>query len=387
MSFDIKNRLFKEETRSVSPMSIGGKIKRFRELRGWTQKELGIRCGYKESTADVRIAQYEMNKKAPREKSLREICDALGINEGALFDADLNKKNTMYHALFDIEDLYGLHPVKRAEGYYLEFSGPTILGLEVQRFEFNGFLKEWYEVRQKYLPKSTDTDEEKAVKASEYTLWRGEYPTNVDEEKSQDASDEMQMRRLQAKMDALNAKMKNDKELAKIDKVMENVMSEIRPTHKHITRESELIYLIKNLVEEGVGIEVYSPEESIETDYEYMHLLSIRSEEILNNDSERILIAGLFCALEDIQQYGISILRRIISRNNELFVSFRYPSSQYMFFENLWRHWDDIIDIRNRKNVAPEWEIDPLEEKLREAITGRNDVLYAMHAGSDERNI
>ena len=50
-----------EDTGSISPGSIGGKIKKYRELRGWTQKELGIRCGFTESTADVRIAQYEIN--------------------------------------------------------------------------------------------------------------------------------------------------------------------------------------------------------------------------------------------------------------------------------------------------------------------------------------
>ena len=71
MAFDIMS-LF-DDDKFVSPGSIGGKIKKFREMRGWSQKELGIRCGFSPSTADVRIAQYEKNKKIPREKALKEI--------------------------------------------------------------------------------------------------------------------------------------------------------------------------------------------------------------------------------------------------------------------------------------------------------------------------
>ena len=47
----------------VSPGSIGGKIKRIREHLGLTQKQLGLRCGFSENTADVRIRQYESTKK------------------------------------------------------------------------------------------------------------------------------------------------------------------------------------------------------------------------------------------------------------------------------------------------------------------------------------
>ena len=54
----------------VSPGSLGQKIKKIRMLRKYTQKELGVMCGFSFSSADVRIAQYEKNKKIPREKIL-----------------------------------------------------------------------------------------------------------------------------------------------------------------------------------------------------------------------------------------------------------------------------------------------------------------------------
>ena len=85
----------------ISPGTIGGKIKRIREHLGLSQKQLGLRCGFSEATADVRIRQYESNKKVPRETALKKLCSALEIEEHALFDADLLPNNAMYHALFD----------------------------------------------------------------------------------------------------------------------------------------------------------------------------------------------------------------------------------------------------------------------------------------------
>ena len=40
-------------------MAVGDRIKRARNFRGMTQKELGIAIGFEEKSADIRIAQYE----------------------------------------------------------------------------------------------------------------------------------------------------------------------------------------------------------------------------------------------------------------------------------------------------------------------------------------
>ena len=58
--------MFRIDNDFISPGSIGAKIKKIREYRGLTQKILGIRCGFSDATADVRIGQYEKNKKTPR---------------------------------------------------------------------------------------------------------------------------------------------------------------------------------------------------------------------------------------------------------------------------------------------------------------------------------
>lgn len=378
MAFDIMS-LF-EDDRFVSPGSIGGKIKKFREMRGWSQKELGIRCGFSPSTADVRIAQYEKNKKIPREKALKDLAAALGIEEYALFDADLVPYNRMYQALFDMEDFHGLHPVKKDSGYYLEFSGPTKLSpYGVMREDYRSFLEKWYEMRQKYMPNDGDSTEDRKSKAITYDLWRGEYPQNVARETSERMSDMMRMHRLQAEMDELNAKMKSKDELARIDKALEPVISEVKTSYTPIQYESDLIYLVKEMLESGMKLERYSPEEKSDMDSDYMHLLSIKTEEILSDEDNKKMYARLVCYIETIQQCGINILRSITSRNNELFVTYKYPLSQSEYFDNLRDHWDDLIYILERKPHWAKQDLQPLEDKLRAGITGEDNMEFKNH--------
>ena len=147
-----------------SPGSLGQKIKKIRMLHRYTQKELGVMCGFSLSSADVRIAQYEKNKKIPREKILKAMCNALGVGEGALVHADMLSYQEMFYALFDMEDFHGLHPVKKEDGYYLRFGSDSIV---------NDFLEEWYKMYQKYPRPRGDDEEEK------YTLCRYEYPNEI----------------------------------------------------------------------------------------------------------------------------------------------------------------------------------------------------------------
>ena len=58
-------------------MSTGENIKRIRNIRGITQKELGIAVGIGEESAGPRMAQYETGKRTPKEKMLNKIAEVL----------------------------------------------------------------------------------------------------------------------------------------------------------------------------------------------------------------------------------------------------------------------------------------------------------------------
>ena len=61
-------------------MTIGNKIKLIRNFRGLTQKELGIKIGFDEKSADNRIAQYETNYRVPKKDLLKKIAKVLNVN-------------------------------------------------------------------------------------------------------------------------------------------------------------------------------------------------------------------------------------------------------------------------------------------------------------------
>ena len=61
-------------------MVLGERIKRIRTFRDLTQRELGLKLGYEERNADVRIAQYESGYRVPKKDTLMEIAKILNVN-------------------------------------------------------------------------------------------------------------------------------------------------------------------------------------------------------------------------------------------------------------------------------------------------------------------
>jgi transcriptional regulator with XRE-family HTH domain len=320
----------------ISPGSIGGKIRRIRELRNLTQKQLGIMCGFSQSTADVRIAQYEKNKKVPREKALKDIAGALKIEEYSLFDADLLPTLYMYHALFDLEDFHGLHPVKIDDNYYLEFSGPTMLdNRDIFRHDFDSFLENWYEMRQKYISSFSKSPDEKKAIETEYTLWKYEYPENVSKEHEQKMHERMKRRRLQAQKDALNAELNSESELNRLDIAIKDVLRTVKEKYSPIIDGKEFRKLLSTLVDSGAPIELSSPEAHHDFDYAYQHLFSIKTDDIVSSNENKKIYAELLCCIESMINSGIDIRKKITSNNDILYITFEYSMNDYEYFYNL----------------------------------------------------
>lgn len=61
-------------------MVLGERIKKIRTFRELTQRELGLKLGYEERNADVRIAQYESGYRVPKNNTLMEMAKILNVN-------------------------------------------------------------------------------------------------------------------------------------------------------------------------------------------------------------------------------------------------------------------------------------------------------------------
>lgn len=89
-------------------MAIGERIKRIRNFRKLTQKELGLAIGFDANTADVRVAQYETGTRTPKEKYVNALADVLDVVPYSLNVPDIESYVGVLHTLFALEDLYGL---------------------------------------------------------------------------------------------------------------------------------------------------------------------------------------------------------------------------------------------------------------------------------------
>ena len=154
-------------------MTLGEKIKFARQLRGMTQKELGLKVGFSDSTADNRIRQYEMGKMKPKEDKLELIANALKIDVDALTDINIDSVagNRLPHLLFEMERNNGLTIHKIGDQFMMSFDPNHQVG-----DFYNDALSAWYYARKKFLESDSKNIEE-ALRA--YYLWTLEYPFNT----------------------------------------------------------------------------------------------------------------------------------------------------------------------------------------------------------------
>ena len=145
-------------------MAIGERIKFFRNLRGMTQKYLGMRVGFPEKTADIRMAQYESGSRTPKADLVELLADALDVSTEALNVPNIDSYTGLMHTLFALEDLYGFK-IDRLDGEIFirinRQNGSTFA-------KMTGLLEPWEEMAQKYRNGE--------ISREEYDQWRYRYP-------------------------------------------------------------------------------------------------------------------------------------------------------------------------------------------------------------------
>lgn len=85
-------------------MATGERIRFFRTLRGMTQKYLGLLLGFPESSADVRLAQYESEDRTPKADLTGQMAEALDVSPKAIAVPDIDTMDGLMHTLFALED-------------------------------------------------------------------------------------------------------------------------------------------------------------------------------------------------------------------------------------------------------------------------------------------
>lgn len=176
-------------------MSIGERIRFFRNLRGMTQKYLGTVVGFPEKTADIRMAQYESGSRTPKADLTESLAGVLGVSPLALSVPDIDSYLGLMHTLFTLEDRYGLTIEKTENGVSI-YADPK-KGTDAA--ELSEMLNAWAEQAEKYHNGD--------ISREDYDKWRYNYPKYDETSRyvkvpSQELSDEM--------IEAFKNRLKND---------------------------------------------------------------------------------------------------------------------------------------------------------------------------------
>ena len=140
-------------------MEVGKKIKRFRTAFGLSQKELAQKSGLSEPA----IRNYELGNRTPSEKQLEKIAGALGVSVYAISDPNLENYDAVMHALFCLEDEYGIVPNEVDRQVHLSVENKNAVTRTVSKT-----LSSWNSEFKKL--KSGEITKE------EYDMWRYSYP-------------------------------------------------------------------------------------------------------------------------------------------------------------------------------------------------------------------
>ena len=145
-------------------MAISERMRTIRNLKGVTQKALGMAVGFDEKTADIRIAQYESGTRTPKEKLTSDIANVLKVSPKTLDVPDIDSYVGLAHTLFALEDLYGVH--------IGEIDGELCLRLDKEKGMTYLSMLDIFSVWQAEAEKLRNGE----IMKEEYDRWRYNYP-------------------------------------------------------------------------------------------------------------------------------------------------------------------------------------------------------------------
>ena len=142
-------------------MTIGQKIKKYREAKNLTQKQVALRAGMSEPA----IRNYELGNRTPSAKQIEKIALSLDVSPFAISNPDLESYDGVMHALFYLEENYGVIPG--------EIDGEICLKFKDKFSTISSDVEKWLR-EYKAVQNASDDDIEKAE--AYYEEWKSSYP-------------------------------------------------------------------------------------------------------------------------------------------------------------------------------------------------------------------
>jgi len=138
-------------------MLLGERLRKYRTMRGYSQKQLGVKAGLSEPA----IRNYELGNRTPSEEQLHKVADALEVSYFALANPDIDSYHSIMHILFKLEDEINLRPVDN--------DGEIVLKIDAEKI--NDYLREWIAIYQQLSDGN--------ITAEDYEEWKIAFPQYI----------------------------------------------------------------------------------------------------------------------------------------------------------------------------------------------------------------
>lgn len=152
-------------------MTLGEKIRKYRTLKGWSQKELGLKVGFSAATADSRIRKYEKDLMAPKDDIRARLADVLGVDLSALSDINIGSYEDVMQTFFLFEEKFGMEIEKK--------NGKTYLSFDDQNTDIRTlitYMNLWRNQKAALLPNPENVTEEQRMA---YEFWKASFAQNT----------------------------------------------------------------------------------------------------------------------------------------------------------------------------------------------------------------
>ena len=91
----------------IDRKQVGMRIRKLRERRHLTQRELAEKAGLSESA----LRSYELGNRHPKDTHIKLIAAALGMRPETFADCRIRTSQEVIHLIFNLEENYGIVPI------------------------------------------------------------------------------------------------------------------------------------------------------------------------------------------------------------------------------------------------------------------------------------
>ena len=153
-------------------MTVGENIRRIRQERGLTQRQLGELVG----ASEAYIRAYESGRRNPKLSSLEKIADALSVNPEVLANSEFDGIKAI-HRLFQVFRQY--------DGHLFEYQDNDGNDMVAISFGTLSLMRSWFDRYEEYLQEVEKCNEIKDVRKrgeallkteADFNLWMDIYP-------------------------------------------------------------------------------------------------------------------------------------------------------------------------------------------------------------------